>query len=778
MAQYTERLWTQTKDTEQLTFIAGVDLPYRELVKESGPNTNIMVVATTVDAIGYVLSPKGVLAGEKVDVQMLYGRPGGGGGSGVQSVTGLDTDNTDPLNPIVNIAVDGITITGQGTPGDPLVAVTGGGGTVTSVTGVGPNVFITGTLTDPIVNAGTQAWEWSGFITTPQLSNYQNNYTQAGFANISTLKVIGDPFDPAIMTGFAGGTEGRFLIVHNASLDTPIYFVNQDAGSAAANQILMTGLPGEFYDLPIGGTVLLRYDADVQKWRLLGNYVYTLIDDGNGVVTVGGTLSQKLISFNGVFTDGVTITGNGTAGSPLTGSPPIDVRENNTYFVDPNYGNDATAVVNSRVNKYQNIDTALALAISISNSKVYLMPGNHVINNLVSVTDVLNIEMSPGSTLILNTGAPSFNISPGQKLYITGEGQIQFVSMLFINSSPSSNVLPEVIIRAKSLDGSGSTNIGDITSMLFSIECDSINDLRLEGGGYSKGHVATDFWQSSSGGMLRLSDFTLFNGETKYQENGPQTITVKGRTREKCKFFAGQSLFSGVWTENGVESYKTKINLHIDGDTTDCIGFFDIGRGNIRHWGDWIHRKTNLAGNEMPLFYQTQDIASDSVKPTFEHVEGNYVAGTNNLFSGSQNNEFFSVQKLCNVILNGRYQNSGENTGLGAWPILLMDNNNAFAGESVVTLNGEFKNLFKDISPIKYNGSGNPAHTFKIVCKQTTIETNKDGETIYSGVPIPIYVYHTLTMNTNYNPNIFDGLSTPRTIVDGNVTVDVPEYGS
>jgi hypothetical protein len=42
---------------------------------------------------------------------------------GVQSVTGLDTDNTDPYNPVVNIAVDGITITGQGTPASPLVAV-------------------------------------------------------------------------------------------------------------------------------------------------------------------------------------------------------------------------------------------------------------------------------------------------------------------------------------------------------------------------------------------------------------------------------------------------------------------------------------------------------------------------------------------------------------------------------------------------------------------------------------------------------------------------------
>jgi hypothetical protein len=49
----------------------------------------------------------------------------GGGGisnNGVQSVTGLNTDNTDPQNPIVNIAVDGTTITGDGTTLSPLQA--------------------------------------------------------------------------------------------------------------------------------------------------------------------------------------------------------------------------------------------------------------------------------------------------------------------------------------------------------------------------------------------------------------------------------------------------------------------------------------------------------------------------------------------------------------------------------------------------------------------------------------------------------------------------------
>ena len=42
----------------------------------------------------------------------------------VESVTGLMTDNTDPLNPVIQLAVDGVTITGSGTFADPLVAAT------------------------------------------------------------------------------------------------------------------------------------------------------------------------------------------------------------------------------------------------------------------------------------------------------------------------------------------------------------------------------------------------------------------------------------------------------------------------------------------------------------------------------------------------------------------------------------------------------------------------------------------------------------------------------
>lgn len=40
----------------------------------------------------------------------------------VQTVTGPLVDNTDPQNPVVSVAVDGVTITGDGSTGNPLVA--------------------------------------------------------------------------------------------------------------------------------------------------------------------------------------------------------------------------------------------------------------------------------------------------------------------------------------------------------------------------------------------------------------------------------------------------------------------------------------------------------------------------------------------------------------------------------------------------------------------------------------------------------------------------------
>lgn len=50
----------------------------------------------------------------------------------VESVTGLATDNTDPQNPVIEIAVDGVTVTGEGTEDSPLVANVAGSAALTN----------------------------------------------------------------------------------------------------------------------------------------------------------------------------------------------------------------------------------------------------------------------------------------------------------------------------------------------------------------------------------------------------------------------------------------------------------------------------------------------------------------------------------------------------------------------------------------------------------------------------------------------------------------------
>ena len=78
------------------------------------------------------------------------------GSDGIQSVTGLNTNNADPQNPVVRISVDGTTITGLGTPASPIIALVSKGNVSITRSLISYELSVTLTnITGPVT------YEWS-----------------------------------------------------------------------------------------------------------------------------------------------------------------------------------------------------------------------------------------------------------------------------------------------------------------------------------------------------------------------------------------------------------------------------------------------------------------------------------------------------------------------------------------------------------------------------------------------------------------------------------------
>lgn len=84
-----------------------------KMMKNTPEGSDLIILGTRDHKYGGGYKPTGISVDDFVN-----SIPTGG----VQSVTGMIVDNTDPVNPVVDLNVDGETITGAGTIGDPLVA--------------------------------------------------------------------------------------------------------------------------------------------------------------------------------------------------------------------------------------------------------------------------------------------------------------------------------------------------------------------------------------------------------------------------------------------------------------------------------------------------------------------------------------------------------------------------------------------------------------------------------------------------------------------------------
>ena len=115
---------------------------------------------------------------------------------------------TPPLGPYLRtVSVDGVTITGNGTPSDPLVAIGGGGGGINSVTATAPLESSGGANPDISINQATTSTD--GFLSSTDWDTFNNKQeeitlTTTGTSGAATL--IGSTLNIPQYSGGGGGS--------------------------------------------------------------------------------------------------------------------------------------------------------------------------------------------------------------------------------------------------------------------------------------------------------------------------------------------------------------------------------------------------------------------------------------------------------------------------------------------------------------------------------------------------------------------------------------------
>lgn len=203
----------------------------------------------------------------------------------VDSVTGLNTDNTDPANPVVKIAVDGTTITGLGTLSSPLVALGGGSGSggATNFIDQTPSDGTYGLLAGAVNGTNTvytvsQAKYLSGKLTVYlngllQLQGAADDWQQtspgAGTFTFNLAPLAGDIITALYQTTSSTNPSGTFAYV----------------AKSAAYTVQSTD-----YTIDCTGTfpvTLLDATTDVGQ-------IFVIKNSGVGVITLGTTVGQMI----------------------------------------------------------------------------------------------------------------------------------------------------------------------------------------------------------------------------------------------------------------------------------------------------------------------------------------------------------------------------------------------------------------------------------------------------------------------------------------------------
>ncbi len=212
----------------------------------------------------------------------------------VSSVTGLNTNNTDPKNPVVQISVDGATITGSGTPGDPLVAATSSG----NVTAVGTpvnNQLAIWTSASSIEGSPNVTYDGTTFDIT---ADFVNDFGTGSFRVNSAGYPDGliEVTDGKIVLGDVGGATGSTSVI----IDDVLQQVNFEAAFGTFFTGGYTYVEDEAYsaswDSDNGVPTKNALYTKIQTLQPSGNYLTALT--GDGTATGPGSVAFTLATVN------------------------------------------------------------------------------------------------------------------------------------------------------------------------------------------------------------------------------------------------------------------------------------------------------------------------------------------------------------------------------------------------------------------------------------------------------------------------------------------------
>jgi hypothetical protein len=155
-----------------------------------------------------------------------------------------------------------------------------------------------------------------GAITPSQLTGNVNDYNPTGLDAAAVVRLSSD--NSRVITGLAGGSSGRVLVLQNVGTN-PIILSNEDGASIAANRFAIAGDINTHFTLRPREVTFIQYDTTASRWRVEAGL---RIDHVNRYGAAQGFSQATLTDAVTIVWDGdtqqcatVTLGGNRTLGA-------------------------------------------------------------------------------------------------------------------------------------------------------------------------------------------------------------------------------------------------------------------------------------------------------------------------------------------------------------------------------------------------------------------------------------------------------------------------------